>query len=410
VTRVLGRELLKAPLLPSLGRAHLDPRTAPLREEPRERGRVPGIPGHHDLRRETWRGPVVLEEERLEHGRDVLSLDVLQVKGVAVDQLAVAQRKHLHDGPVPLEREADDVDRADRAKVRSLAFRQMLDASKPVPVTRGLLETLVGGGVLHFPLELALNRLDVPREELDHLIDDRPIILLRHVAHARREAPLDVVVEARDPRVTPRLRPFAGPVREDPVEDVQRLADLLRVGVGPEVHDAPAVTLAREHHAGVLVLHGDGDVRKGLVVPEADVERRPVPLDEVLLEVQGLDLVLGHDHLDVLHPVRQLLNRSPAVLRLLKVGPHPRPEGLGFSDVEHVSRPIPEQVDPGLGRQAFQLIFEPGGHQASVAGRFRPKEKSGPGGETGPPQGQGSVREVASFPGPPAARAVATQS
>jgi hypothetical protein len=133
------------------------------------------------------------------------------------------------------------------------------------------------------------------------------------------------------------------------------------------------VALAREHDAGVLVLHGDGDVRKRLVVTQADVERRPVPLDEVLLEVQGLDLVLGHDHLDVLHPVRQLLNRGPAVLRLLKVGPHPRPKRLGLSDVEHVSRPVPKQVDPGLGRQALQLIFEPGGHPASLASGFRPK-------------------------------------
>ena len=295
------------------------------------------------------------------------------MKGVAVDQLAVAQRKHLHDGPVPLDREADDVDRPDRAKVRSLTFRQMLDASQPVAVARGLLEALVGGRFLHLAFELALNRLDVPREELDHLIDDRQVILLRHVAHARREAPLDVVVEARDPRVTAGFRPLAGPVREDPVEDVQRLAHLLRVGVRPEVHDAPAVALAREHDAGVLVLHGDGDVRKRLVVTQADVERRPVPLDEVLLEVQGLDLVLRHDHLDVLNPVRQLLNRRPAVLRLLKVGPHPRPERLGLSDVEHVSRPVPEQVDPGLGRQALQLIFEPGGHPASLASGFRPK-------------------------------------
>jgi len=100
------------------------------------------------------------------------------------------------------------------------------------------------------------------------------------------------------------------------------------------------VPLAREHDPGVLVLHGDGDVRKRLVVPEPDVERRPVPLDEVLLEVQGLDLVLGHDHLDVLHPVGQLLNRRPVVLRLLEIGPHPRPQRLGLSDVEDVSRPF----------------------------------------------------------------------
>ncbi len=39
--RVLGRELLKTPLLAALGRANLDPRAAALGEELRERGRVP---------------------------------------------------------------------------------------------------------------------------------------------------------------------------------------------------------------------------------------------------------------------------------------------------------------------------------------------------------------------------------
>ena len=78
----------------------------------------------------------------------------------------------------------------------------MLDASQPVPVARRLLEALVGGRLLHLPLELALDRLHVTREELDHLIDDRQVILLRHIADTRRQAALDVVVEARNPRVT----------------------------------------------------------------------------------------------------------------------------------------------------------------------------------------------------------------
>jgi hypothetical protein len=41
--------------------------------------------------------------------------------------------------------------------------------------------------------------------------------------------------------------------------------------------------LAREHHARVLVLDRDRDVRERLVVPQPDVERRPVPLDEVTI-------------------------------------------------------------------------------------------------------------------------------
>jgi hypothetical protein len=108
-----------------------------------------------------------------------------------------------------------------------------------------------------------------------------------------------VEVEARDPGVAARLRPLAGAVLEDAVEHVERLAHLLRVRVRAEVDDPAPVPLAREHDARVVVLDRDRDVRKRLVVAQADVERRAVPLDEVLLDVEGLRLVAGDDHLDV---------------------------------------------------------------------------------------------------------------
>jgi hypothetical protein len=53
--------------------------------------------------------------------------------------------------------------------------------------------------------------------------------------------------------------------------------------------------LAREHDARVVVLYGHRDVRIGLVIAQADVERRPVTADEVLLEMEGLGLVRGDD-------------------------------------------------------------------------------------------------------------------
>src|SRR2546422_6874267 len=49
------------------------------------------------------------------------------------------------------------------------------------------------------------------------------------------------------------LRPLAGAVREDAVEDVERLAYLLRVRVRPEVDDTAPVPLAREHDPRIVV-------------------------------------------------------------------------------------------------------------------------------------------------------------
>ena len=250
---------------------------------------------------------------------------------VAVDHLPVAEREDLHNGPIALYREPDHVDRSDGAEIGGLPFGQMLHAPQPVAIPRGLLEPLVRGRCLHLPLELALDRPGVSGEELDHLIDDRAVIVLRHVPDARRQAAVDVVVEAGDARVASGLRALAGPVRKDPVQNVEGLPDLLRVGVRPEVDDPATVALAREHHARVFVLRGDRYVGERLVVAKPDVEGRPVALDEVLLEVQRLDLVLGDDHLDVLDALGQLLDGRARVLALLKVRPDARAQGLGLA-------------------------------------------------------------------------------
>ena len=164
------------------------------------------------------------------------------------------------------------------------------------------------------------------------------------------------------------LRALAGPVREDAVEHVERLAHLLRVRVRAEVDDPAPVPLAREHHARVVVLDRDRDVRERLVVAQADVERRAVALDQVLLQVQRLDLGVRDDHLDVGDPLRQPLDRRARVRRGLEVRAHARPQRLRLADVEHLAALVAEEVDAGLRRKPFQLLFQVCGHgRARVA-------------------------------------------
>jgi hypothetical protein len=250
---------------------------------------------------------------------------------------------------------------------------------EPIPVAGRGLKVLLLGSCTHLLLELSLDRPRLAREELDHALDDLAVILLRDVADARGQAAFDVVVEARDPRMPARLRPFAGPVREDAVEDVEGLAHLLRVRVRPEVDDPAAMSLAGEHDARVVVLHGHRDVRIGLVVAQADVERRPVAADEVLLEMEGLRLVRGDDHLDPLDPLREVLEPRPRVTPT-EVRAHARAQGLRLSHVEDgVLRPA-EEVHARLRRDALQLrldalraAFCSGGHAcSSLAWGIRP--------------------------------------
>ena len=345
--RVLVRELLQPTLLAPLGAADLHTRATAFGEELGQRGRVPRLARDDDLRRDRRRRAVVLEHERLQQRRNVLPLDVLEVEGVAVDHLPVAEREDLHCRARPLDRDPDDVHGATArlsAACRSARCRRRRAGSGTAPPPR----TARPRRLRHPALQLADDRPRLSGQELDHAVDHLPVVLLRDVVHARREAAVDVEVEARDPRVATRLRALARTEPEDAIEDVQRLAHLLRVRVRAEVDDPAAVPLAREHHPRVVVVHGHRDVRERLVVAQPDVERRPVALDEVLLEVQRLDLGPGDDHLEVGDPRDHPADPRPGVAALLEVAPHARPERLRLADVEDLLVRVAEQVDARL--------------------------------------------------------------
>ena len=264
--RVLAGQIDQAALLASRGRAHVDPRPAPRREKLGENAGV-GDPGwHEDLGRDARRRAVVLDRECLQHALLVLAGHVLEVEAVAVDHLPVAEREDLHRGLVAAERDPDHVDAPHRAPVRGLPLAQMLDREEPVAVAGGLLEALVRGGLAHPFLQLALDRLRVAGEEADDTLDDLAVVLFRDRADAGCEAAVDVEVEARDPRVPSRSRAFAGPKAEHAVQDVERLAYLLRIRVRAEIDGSGAVPLAREHDSRILVRERHGDVRERLVV------------------------------------------------------------------------------------------------------------------------------------------------
>ena len=236
-----------------------------------------------------------------------------------------------------------------------LALREALDREQAVAVPGRLLEPLVGGRLAHAALELPADRPRLAGEELDDPVDDRPVVLLGDCADARRRAPLDVEVEARDPGVTAGLRPLARSELEDPVEDVERLAHLLRVRVRAEVDRAAPMPLAREHDPRIGVGDRDGDVRERLVVAQADVERRPVALDEVLLEVQRLRLALGDDHLDALDAVDHPVDADAHVAAAVEVAADARPERLRLADVEDVVPLAAKEIDARAARQLAEL-------------------------------------------------------
>ena len=143
------------------------------------------------------------------------------------------------------------------------------------------------------------------------------------------------------------FRPFARPELEDTVENVERLAHLLRIRVRPEVDRAVTVPFPGKHDTGVLVGDRDGDVREGLVVAQPDVERGPVPLDEVLLEVEAsasvaVTITSSRRTRSTSWPMPARV--SPDALKYVRT----RARSDGLADVEDVVATVAKDVDTGV--------------------------------------------------------------
>ena len=142
-------------------------------------------------------------------------------------------------------------------------------------------------------------------------------------------------------------------------QEVERLPDGVGVAVGAEVADALALLAAHDHGPGPLVVEGDGEEGVALVVPQADIEAGLVPLDEAVLEHEGLDVVADLDPLDALGRSHHLGRPRRQQGRVPEVVGKPRPQRQGLAHVDDASVPVLELVGPGsvgdgAGRRANQ--------------------------------------------------------
>jgi hypothetical protein len=114
------------------------------------------------------------------------------------------------------------------------------------------------------------------------------------------------------------------------------------------------MALPREVDAGEALVEGDADVGIRLVVAQADVVRRPVLLDEVLLGEQRLGFVCGRDEVDRFDLAQELVGRTRRLARV--VGGDPLADRLRLPDVERAAAGVLEQVDAGRIRQRAALL------------------------------------------------------
>ena len=153
-------------------------------------------------------------------------------------------------------------------------------------------------------------------------------------------------VEARsaEPLVALELAVGARADRERAQQEVERLADRVRVGVRAEVADALALLAAHHHGARPLLVERDREERVRLVVLQPDVEPRPVLLDEVVLEEERLDLVAHLDPLDGLRGLHHLAGARQERVRRGEVVRQPAAQALGLADVDDAAVRVLELV------------------------------------------------------------------
>ena len=275
---------------------------------------------------------------------------VVEVEALAVGQHTVSHLEHLSVGLGLVHRDRDRVERAHCLVGHALALEQRVHRPQPVAFAGGVLEPLLGRGLAHRLLERALDLAVAAGEEVDHAVDPLAVVLAADVAHTWGLAPLDVVVEARGAAAAAGLGALARSEQEHLAEHLERRADPLGVAVGTEVRPVTAVALAREIHAGKVLVERDRDVRVRLVVPQADVEPGLVLLDEVLLGQQRFALGVHDQRLDLVDHVHQI----PAATDIRtpptpgKVRRDPLADRDRLPDVDHLPAPVAEQVHARL--------------------------------------------------------------
>ena len=128
-----------------------------------------------------------------------------------------------------------------------------------------------------------------------------------------------------------------------------------RRGERPEVAVAVLDDLARRQDARPGMLGGDFDAEITLVVLEANVVARLVLLDQIVFEDQRFLVVARDQSFDIGDPPHQKLDLR-ALVGMIEVGAHPRPQILGLADVDDLAASFAHQINAGSGRQAGEFF------------------------------------------------------
>ena len=193
----------------------------------------------------------------LEHPADELCgcerLHLLDDETVTTDDTSTADVKDLHGSGELVFGDREGVKVFRSVGHHLLALDREADRGQTVTQARRPLELELGRRLSHLGLEAVDDRLGIAVEELHQLRHELAVLRGLGRADAGARAPLDVKQQAGSPEelVAPELCIRASPDRERPEQQVEGLADRVRVRVGPKyrvsLRFAPRMTVALGH-------------------------------------------------------------------------------------------------------------------------------------------------------------------
>ena len=289
--RVAVDRLEQRPLVAPVRHADLDLRFTQLGQPPFVQLSFVGVEGHEHVLGDAQRR--FLRVHTLEHAVDELRgrqvFDLVDDEPLAADDATLAHEEDLHGGFELVVGDADHVDVLVAVGHDLLLLDGAAHTGQPIAQPGRLLELHAVRRREHLLFEALDDFVGIAVEEGQQLVDEHLIRRRLDLAHARPRTLLDVEQQARSTEafVMRVLVLAARADRERAQQQVQRLADRVRVAVGAEV--AHTLLLGAPHHHGPrpLLVQRDRQERIRLVVDQPDVESGPVLLDEVELEHQA---------------------------------------------------------------------------------------------------------------------------
>ncbi len=276
----------------------------------------------------------------------------------ALDHAAVPDLEHLDGRAGGSDLQAERVAVAELGAGHLLLARpERVDRADRISQLRGLLEPLGRRGIAH-PVAEGRDELVVAALEKQlRVLDGDAVILGRtDLAHARRDAALDVELETRPPALAGDDL-VARPDAEQPVRQRHRAPPERRRQEGSGVVVVVPLHAPGDEHARERLAGRQLQIGIVLVVAQQDVVARGALLDQVVLERQRFHDRVGDDDFEAVRLVEQRVDaRAGAVgaeVAADAVAQHSR-----LADVERFAGVVEVDVDAGLLRQAGDLGLE----------------------------------------------------